>query len=99
MGGRSRLQSRLRHSFPRRVEDGRRQIWSGKCGVARTNLLGCSPFALGENFRSEFNGCMKTRRHHNNDGRKQIQSGGTTKALKRIAKKLHLRFVGAKFKT
>jgi hypothetical protein len=31
---------------------------------------------------------MKFRRHHNNKGYRQIKNGGTTKQVKRIAKKL-----------
>lgn len=35
---------------------------------------------------------MKTRRHHNNIGLRQIKSGGTTKSLRAIAKRLRLSF-------
>lgn len=33
---------------------------------------------------------MKTRRHHNNKGLRQIKNGGTYRSLKRIARKLGL---------
>ena len=35
---------------------------------------------------------MKTRRHHNNDGRRQIRRGKTKKQVRRIANKLGLRY-------
>lgn len=31
---------------------------------------------------------MKTRRHHNNDGRRQIKGGKTREQVKRLAKRL-----------
>jgi hypothetical protein len=35
---------------------------------------------------------MKRRRHHNNKGTRQIKRGKTTEQLKRIAKRLGVRF-------
>jgi len=33
---------------------------------------------------------MKIRKHHNNDGRRQIQNGKTWEQIKKIAKKLNI---------
>lgn len=39
---------------------------------------------------------MKTRRHHNNKGTRQVKRGRTVDTLKRIARKLRVPFVTKK---
>ncbi len=40
---------------------------------------------------------MKTRRHHNNKGVRQIQTGAARKKLEKIAKKLGIPFKGSEY--
>lgn len=35
---------------------------------------------------------MRTRKHHNNNGHRQIKEGGSYDRLKKIAKKLRIKF-------